>query len=441
MKPKLIHQQAMDYSFKAKQAMEDGNTSVAFELYKQAADLESQVAEFYFDKPELEPTRSIIIRSAAFMNLKAGLLETAQRFIFFGLLNTKDELIKSQLNNALELTVSLKNLSPQAVCGEYNYLNILRQRSVNYILEPSNLVFGHSVSLVMIKDFTEGYLKSLKAYALSKLKKISEIKDTFEAAVEKEVDRLINPLLTNSCYGSFKFSIANDFLSRVGEDDKLVKLKSEVVLKYHNEIFINPLSDNDIEQIKANFADDEINEIFRPLSKIKSNNTSYKIGYYDLESFNKIYVSRIENKQRKKLLTVKQISQEDIGELESTIIHTRSLNDGKVSKRTIFKEHLKSYEFDIKTNVLEPKNISPLILSDDILINVSFNSETGFKFIFDDFEVEFTDIEYGRGLTGFYTIFYNKVIHLINSPEKSEQELRDWEIIKKLIGNPDALIK
>ncbi len=86
MKPKLIHQEAMDFSFKAKQALEEGSYPAAFELFKKAAELESQVAEFYFDKPDLEPTRSVIIRSAAFLNLKAGLIENAQRFIFFGFL-------------------------------------------------------------------------------------------------------------------------------------------------------------------------------------------------------------------------------------------------------------------------------------------------------------------------------------------------------------------
>jgi hypothetical protein len=83
MKPKVLHQQAMDFSFRGKQAMEEGNFSAAFDLYKQAAELESQVAQFYFDKPDLEPTRSVVIRSAAFLNLKAGLVEEAKRFIFF----------------------------------------------------------------------------------------------------------------------------------------------------------------------------------------------------------------------------------------------------------------------------------------------------------------------------------------------------------------------
>ena len=97
MKPKLLHQQAMDYSFKAKQALMDNNYGASFELYKKAADLESQVAEFYFDKPELEPTRSIVIRSAAFLNLKAGLYEIAQKFIFFGLLTVLQIELHQQL--------------------------------------------------------------------------------------------------------------------------------------------------------------------------------------------------------------------------------------------------------------------------------------------------------------------------------------------------------
>lgn len=140
MIPKLIHQKAMDYSFRAKQALEEGKHSSAFELYIKAAELESKVAEFYFDKPESEPTRSVIIRSAAFLNIKAGLIENAKRFIFFGLLNTNDQLIKDQLNNALELAVSLGNMPAEAASGEYNYINLLRQRSVHYILEPSSKI-------------------------------------------------------------------------------------------------------------------------------------------------------------------------------------------------------------------------------------------------------------------------------------------------------------
>ena len=47
------------------------------------------------------------------------------------------------------------------------------------------------------------------------------------------------------------------------------------------------------------------------------------------------------NTQKKQLITVKQLGDEDIGELENSIIHKRSLG-GKVAKETILKQQLKS---------------------------------------------------------------------------------------------------
>ncbi len=439
MKPKVIHKEAMDFSFKAKQALEQGNYSSAFDLYIEAASLESQVAEFYFDKPDLEPTRSVVIRSAAYLNIKAGQIEQAKKFIFFGLLNIQDSLIKEQLNNALELAVSLGNMTADAASREYNYLNLLRQRSVHYVIEPSTLAFGHSVSLEMIKNFSEDYLKSLKAYAISKLKTLVEVGKDVEELFSKEVEKLINPLVTGSAYGSFKFSIANDFLSREGEKQEVLELKANVVAKYHNEIFINPLADSDIEIIKSNFSEEEVNEIFRPLTKIKSNNSPYKVGYYDSEDFNKKFVNRIVNKQRQKLLTVKPITQEDIGELESSITHKRSSQGGKVHKTTIFKEQLKSAELNLKTNQIEPTENLPLILSEEIMLDINFNSSVGFTFSYPDFRVEYTDIHYHKALKSFYNTFYAKLKFLANKVERNEEERKDWEVAKKLFGNIDAL--
>jgi len=441
MKPKLIHQQAMEYSFMAKKALEEGKDGSAFELYQKAARLESQVAEFYFDKPQLEPTRSVIIRSAAFMNMKAGLFEKALQFIYFGLLYTKDDLIKSQLNEALELAVSFRDLTPEVASGEFNYLNLLRQRSVNYIIEPANLSFGHSVSLEMIRDFSEKYLKSLRAYAKSKLKGLLDIRNDINESISKEFESLINPLVTSTSYGSFKLSIANDYQIKEGIPKNIVEFKSNVVLKYHTEIFINPLTDNDIKLLKENYSEDEVNEIFRPLAKIKSNNTPYKVSYYDSENLNKKNVNKIVNKQREKLLSVKQINQEDIGELENSIILTRVSLGGKLYKKTIYSEHQKASEFDIKTNLIEPIDHAPVLLNENILITVYFNSESGFRFSFSDFEIDITDTKYERGLSNFHTLFFNKIQNLLKSEVKSEQEVKDWEVIKNLIGNPDQLRK
>lgn len=436
-----MHQEAMEYSFNAKQALDQGFDSNAYELYNKAAVLESQVAEFYFDKPDLEPTRSVVIRSAAFLNIKAGQIENAKKFIFFGLLNAKDEQILEQLNNALEIAVSLSNLTNEAASREFNYLNVLRQRSILYVIEPTNITFGHSVGLEMIRDFSIDYLKSLKAYATSKFRQLYAVGEEIEDSVKREIEKLINPLVTSSAYGSFKFSIANDFLSRESESQEVRELKAHVVAKYHNEIFINPLSDNDIKVIKQNFNSDEINEIFRPLTKIKGSNSAYKVGYYDSNDFNKKFTSKIVNKQRQQLLTIKPITQEDIGELESSITHKRSTLDGKMHKTTIFKQQMKSAEFNIPTNQIEPIDNPAIILNEEIILDINFNSTTGFTFSFSDFGIENTEIDYNKAFKGFHNAFYNKLKRLAVIETKNENEQRDWDVVKKIIGNPDAFNK
>ncbi|MFA6924827.1 MAG: hypothetical protein WC223_11315 [Bacteroidales bacterium] len=442
MKPKILHQEAMNFSFKAKESFENGDENGAFDYYTKAANLESKVAEFYFDKPELEPTRSLIIRSAAYLNLKAGLIENSQRFIYFGLLNLKDEVIKNQLNEALELAITLKNFDVKSASNNYEYLKVLRQKSVHYVLEPVLPNFGTAVALEMIKDFSENYIKSLKAFSKFTFKKVAvnikNISNDIEAASE-QFEKLINPLVTNSAYGSFKFSIANDFLARDGEEKEIANLKSNVISKYHDEIFKLQLTDENISLLKNTYADDEINQIFKPLLKIKSKNVPYKVGYYDRETLNKTYLNRILNTEKRKLLPINKITPEDIGFLESSIVHTRSSDDGKKSRNVILREQLKSYEFDLTTNQLEFRDKGAIILNQEILINVNFDSTSGFTFEFDDLAIVFTHTNYHQGLTEFYNEFYNKIKHLANKTEKNENELNDWVIVKRLINNPESI--
>jgi len=440
LKPKVVHNEAMEFSFKAKKAFEEGKNMDALEYYYKAAELESQVAEFYFDKPDLEPTRSVVIRSAAFLNLKAGRIEIAKKFIFFGLLHCSDEIIKSQLNNALELAVSLKYKSSENASKELTYLTVLRQRSVHYSLEPSIPEFGDSVSLEMIKEFAESYLKSLKAFALSKYRRLGDYTKDTEEYVKNEISKIINPVVTNSAYGSFKFSVANDYLARSNESKEILNLKANIVSSYHREIFVNPLEDEDIEEIKEEYSESEVNEIFKPLTKIKSNKAPYKIGYYDNENFNKMYSARIVNRQRRKLITIQRATQEDIGQLESLIVHKRSSEFGKTKSKTLIKKELKSYEFDIDTNEISSSDNGSIILSEYIVINVHFDSENGFKFYFDDLDIEYFDVEFERGLKDFNNMFYHKIIELGRKEFKSEAEEINWSYIKTLIGNVDKLI-
>ena len=80
-------------------------------------------------------------------------------------------------------------------------------------------------------------------------------------------------------------------------------------------------------------------------------------------------------------------------------------------------------------------------MREEIILNMNFNSNNGFTFSYDDIRIEFTDIEYDKALKGFYDAFYRKIILLANTSDRNEEEQQDWNIVSKLIGNPDALKK
>ena len=385
----------------------------------------------------------LIVRSAAFLNLKAGAIEEAQKMIFWGLLNIDDQQIKDQLNQALEYSIALKNSDSNSSSDNFEYLRLLRQRSVYYTIESTQPKFGTAVTFETIRDFADDYLKSLKAYAVSAFKQFAlgmkGLTTDLDAAAQ-QFEESVNPLITDSAFGSFKFSIANDFLGRHGENSELVKLKATVLLHFHDRIFTNPLDDTEIESLKKQFQDDEIDQIFRPITRIKAVTSPYKVAYFDKESFNKIYLGRIATTQKKKLLPPKQISQIDIGWLESSIVHARSSEGGKKTRNIIQREQLKSYEFDIKTNHIEAKDRSPLLLSEEIIINVIFNSDKGFTFSFDDLSIEHTDIDYNKGLTTLYTKLFEKLVAVINTDPKSANS-SDIKTVARLINNTQSLKK
>jgi len=108
---------------------------------------------------------------------------------------------------------------------------------------------------------------------------------------------------------------------------------------------------------------------------------------------------------------------------------------------TIYKEQLKSAEWNLKTNQVEPSDYQPLILSEEIIIDINFDSNVGFTFSYPDFKVETTDIEYHKALKSFHNAFYNKLKYLASLEKRNEDEQKDWVVAKKLMTNLDALKK
>lgn len=439
MKPQLLHQEAMKISFKAKKALTENQHDIAHNLFQKAAQMESKVARFYFDKPENEPTRSIIIRSAAFLNLKAGEIKKAKEFIFFGLLNSKDVLIQEQLNDALEYAMTIGTSSTLAMNEGYNYLNLLEKESVHYTLEPTHLKFGKVVSLNMIRDFSTEFLKSFKSYALATSKRIKSSTE-FSDLNKQELEILISPLLTSSSLGSFKFSIANDTLPRGKESKEFILLKNNFVRKFHTEVFTNPLTNEHIRNFRDNYNEEELNKIFGPLTKIKSEKSPYSVSYYDDESFRKVPIPSISKTKRDILLPKRKSIDGEIGKLENNLSHILVSKSGKIARRIIAREHIKSYTFEKIIKEIPVRGDLSIIFKDDFRLKVEFDSKKGFKFSSSDFQIEHSNSEYEQGLKNLYSIFYDKLVKLSTKKRKNDLKL-EWDSIKNLFVNLDSVIK
>src|SRR6185312_2548289 len=136
------------------------------------------------------------------------------------------------------------------------YYSLLRQRSIYYSLESKAHTFSTAVSLDMVREFLDELTKSVKAYAgiqferlVATLKRIPSDMD----AARRDFEERAMPLFTNASPGSLRFSLANDFLARNGEEPEVTRLKAKALAQYHERIFTRPLDDAQIAALRAEY--------------------------------------------------------------------------------------------------------------------------------------------------------------------------------------------
>lgn len=95
-----LHNQAMDYTERALLAQRAGNSSDAENFFRQAFELESQAATLLADTT-IEPSRSVLLRSAATLALDCDELREAEKLIATALAGDPPDSIAQELRNLL----------------------------------------------------------------------------------------------------------------------------------------------------------------------------------------------------------------------------------------------------------------------------------------------------------------------------------------------------
>jgi hypothetical protein len=99
---KDLHHQAMRLADEADAARRQGQAQLARERLRQAFECEQQAADLVAGEPALEPTRSVLHRSAATLALECGALREAERLIAVALSGEPPEQIAEELRDLWE---------------------------------------------------------------------------------------------------------------------------------------------------------------------------------------------------------------------------------------------------------------------------------------------------------------------------------------------------
>jgi phage shock protein A len=102
MTAKDLHHEAMRLVDEAEAARRQGNSQLAREWLRQAFDHERQAADRVANDVSLEPTRSVLHRTAASLALECGALREAERLIATALSGDPPEEIAEELRDLLE---------------------------------------------------------------------------------------------------------------------------------------------------------------------------------------------------------------------------------------------------------------------------------------------------------------------------------------------------
>jgi tetratricopeptide (TPR) repeat protein len=126
---KQTHQEAMRFAQQAEMAKDKGKLSEATAFFQQAYDLEKTVVIAYIDRKDAEPTRSVLLRSAAVLASELKLYREAEKYIAHALAGNPPETIANELRKLYE-ELKLPNGSAQnhEIEGKLSMIDVTKNK-------------------------------------------------------------------------------------------------------------------------------------------------------------------------------------------------------------------------------------------------------------------------------------------------------------------------
>jgi len=158
---KQEHRQAMEYADQAFVARLNGDANEAAEFARKAFEYERRAAEMVVNNLELEPTRSVLHRSAASFAIKCGEMREAERLLAIGLAGNPPEEIANELRDLLSQVHFSRHMSLRGL--------ILEPEEFQFSMTGDAVGMGIMDSLLFIERYN--YLKDLIYRTGARIKK------------------------------------------------------------------------------------------------------------------------------------------------------------------------------------------------------------------------------------------------------------------------------
>ena len=137
-----LHEKAMEFYDEGFFARREGKKTLAKENFRKALELETQSAETLKDKLEIEPSRSVLYRSAASMAMSCEEYRQAEKLIATALSGNPPEEIAEELRDLLE-EVNLRKKSK----GKSKQIEHAKLTFANKTFEVKGFQIGKNIYL------------------------------------------------------------------------------------------------------------------------------------------------------------------------------------------------------------------------------------------------------------------------------------------------------
>ncbi len=136
-----LHEEAMDYAERAFQAKRSKRQQEATHLFREAYTREAEAARLVNDQNGPEPSRSVLLRSAASLALHCGELREAEKLVALVLLGDAPLEIAEEVRDLLEEISFARHLRLQGIALESTDIQLsIAGNAIGYGIAPSEVV-------------------------------------------------------------------------------------------------------------------------------------------------------------------------------------------------------------------------------------------------------------------------------------------------------------